>query len=170
MTLGAKIFLGLFAATATLSLATVGAGAAAVYSAGTVAVDVQPDDGTNISLGMPAILLHLAIALTPALSFAECKTTVSGSICGQIWTPDGSPYCVDGDILIPPSCSLRIDPGVRVEFMGAHLFQVQGILKAVGTEESKIIFTRAAGSDRWNSIWFDNAPSGSAIARLACTQ
>ena len=66
MTLGAKIFLGLFAAAVTLTLATVGAGAAAVYSAGTVAVDVQePEGGTNLSLGMPAILLHLAIALTP---------------------------------------------------------------------------------------------------------
>jgi hypothetical protein len=65
MTLGAKIFLGLFAALTTLTLATVGAGAAAVYSAGSVAVDVQPDEGTNLSLGVPAILLHLAIALTP---------------------------------------------------------------------------------------------------------
>ena len=55
----------LFTAMAALTLATVGVGAAAVYSAGTVAVDVQPDDGANLSLGMPAILLHLAIALTP---------------------------------------------------------------------------------------------------------
>jgi hypothetical protein len=65
MTLGAKIFLGLFAAMTTLTVATVGAGAAAVYSAGSVAVEVQPDEGTNISLGVPAILLHLAIWFTP---------------------------------------------------------------------------------------------------------
>jgi hypothetical protein len=65
MTLAAKIFLGLFVAFLTLTVATVGVGAAVVYSAGSVAVEVQPDDGSNLSIGLPAILIHLAIALTP---------------------------------------------------------------------------------------------------------
>ena len=63
--MAAKIFLGLFAAAATLTLATVGSVAAVVYGSGTVSVEVQPDDGSHISLGLPAALAYLAVALTP---------------------------------------------------------------------------------------------------------
>ena len=72
MTLGAKIFLGLFGAALALTVATVGAGAAAVVQAGTVSVEVQPDNGSNVSVGVPAIVLHLAIALAPDDLVAEC--------------------------------------------------------------------------------------------------
>ena len=61
----AKIFLGLFAAAATLTLATVGSVSAVIYGSGTVSVEVQPQDGSQISLGVPAALAHFAIALAP---------------------------------------------------------------------------------------------------------
>jgi hypothetical protein len=63
--MGAKIFLGLFATAVTLTLATVGSVAAVVYGSGTVSVEVQPEDGSHLSLGVPAALAYLAVALTP---------------------------------------------------------------------------------------------------------
>lgn len=66
MSFGSKLFLGLFAAALILSVVTVGAAGAAVYHAGSIAVDVQPQDGSALSLRMPAGLAHLAIALAPA--------------------------------------------------------------------------------------------------------
>jgi len=66
MSLGTKIFLGLFAAALILSLATVGAATAAVYHAGSIAVEVEPQDGSGLSINVPAGLAHIAIALAPA--------------------------------------------------------------------------------------------------------
>ena len=66
MSLGTKIFLGLFAAVLILSLATVGAAAAAVYHAGSIAVEVAPQDGSALSINVPAGLANIAIALAPA--------------------------------------------------------------------------------------------------------
>ena len=63
--MAAKIFLGLFAAAATLTLATVGTGAAVVYNAGTLSVEAQAEDGSQVTVSLPAILAHLAIALAP---------------------------------------------------------------------------------------------------------
>jgi hypothetical protein len=65
MSLGTKLFLGLFAAALVVSVATVGAATAAVYSAGSIAVAVQPHDGSSVSIRVPAGLANLAIALTP---------------------------------------------------------------------------------------------------------
>lgn len=66
MSLGSKLFLGLFAAALILSVAAVGAAGAAVYNAGSIAVEVQPQDGSGLSVRLPAGLAHLAIALAPA--------------------------------------------------------------------------------------------------------
>lgn len=66
MSLGTKIFLGLFASALVLSMATVGVTAAAVYHAGSIAVEVEPQDGSGLSIHLPASLANLAIALAPA--------------------------------------------------------------------------------------------------------
>lgn len=66
MSLGTKLFLGLFVAALTLSLAAVGVTAAAVYHAGSIGVEVHPQDGSGLSINVPAGLAHVAIALAPA--------------------------------------------------------------------------------------------------------
>lgn len=63
--MAAKIFLGLFAAASVLTLTTVGAGAAVIYGAGTFSVETHQQDGSHLSLSLPAIVAHLAVALTP---------------------------------------------------------------------------------------------------------
>jgi len=65
MSVGTKLLLGLFAVALILSVATVGATAAAVYHAGSIAVDVRPEEGSDLSIRVPAGLAHLAIALAP---------------------------------------------------------------------------------------------------------
>jgi hypothetical protein len=72
MSVGAKVFLGLFVAAMLLSVAAVGVGAAAVANAGTVSVEVQSEESSGLSLGLPAILLNLGIVLAPDEWVAEC--------------------------------------------------------------------------------------------------
>jgi hypothetical protein len=75
MTRGTRLFLAFVIGGAVLLLATLGAGAAAVYRGGTVAVEIV-EDGNQIRVGLPAALLGVAIALTPASALEEATTEV----------------------------------------------------------------------------------------------
>jgi len=90
---------------------------------------------------------------------AKSDTTyVSGSIVSSNWTLAGSPYIVTGDISIT---GLIIDPGVSVLFAGNYEFLVSGVIEAVGTEQSQIVFTTKAGVASWKGIRFQNSNPGS---------
>jgi hypothetical protein len=62
----ARLVLAILAGIVILTTATVGAAVAAVYHAGTVAIDVSPAADSRISVALPAALLNLAITLVPA--------------------------------------------------------------------------------------------------------
>jgi Right handed beta helix region/Chlamydia polymorphic membrane protein (Chlamydia_PMP) repeat len=108
------------------------------------------------------ILTVLAVLLSATNLFAECTTYVSGTIVNETWTLEGSPYCVEGDILV---ASLTIEPGVRVEFIGNYVFEVAGTLTAIGTEENEIVFTaQETNEDGWQGIFFNYSSPGSELA------
>ncbi|MCX6828274.1 MAG: T9SS type A sorting domain-containing protein [candidate division Zixibacteria bacterium] len=92
------------------------------------------------------------------------STFVSGTIVNSTWTKANSPYCVTGDILI---AGLTIEPGVLVEFQGNYVFEVAGVLKAIGTEEDSVIFKEALGSGGWRGIFFNYNVPGSELAYCA---
>jgi hypothetical protein len=59
-----------------LVLATLGAMAAAVYHAGTVAVEIE-EDGNEIRLSLPAGLLHAAVVLLPDSALDEAASELA---------------------------------------------------------------------------------------------
>lgn len=61
----AKIFIILFGAVVVFFSLAVGVTAASIYRSGTIAVDVEPSDGSQISVHVPAALINLAIAVVP---------------------------------------------------------------------------------------------------------
>ena len=61
----------------------------------------------------------------------------AGNISGATWTMAGSPYLVNGNITIS---SLNIQPGVEVILRGFYHINVNGILRAVGTQALPITF------------------------------
>jgi len=75
MTRGTRLLLGIVIGGALLFLATLGAGAAAVYHGGTVEVEID-DDGNRFRLSLPAGLVGAAIALTPAHALDEVTAEV----------------------------------------------------------------------------------------------
>ena len=113
--------------------------------------------------------LLISIVLTVFLSstnlFAECTTYVSGVIINETWTSAGSPYCVEGDVIV---AGLRIEPDVRVEFLGNYVFEVADVLKAIGIEDSPIVFIGAdTNTVGWQGIFFNYSSPGSELAH--CT-
>jgi len=63
---GARLLLGFAALSLVLALATAGVAAAALFHGGTIGVDVESDNGRDISIAIPAGLANVAIALAPA--------------------------------------------------------------------------------------------------------
>jgi predicted outer membrane repeat protein len=82
------------------------------------------------------------IALCIAICYGPAQSTVipGGAISGS-WTKAGSPYNVYDNVEIPASSTLRIEPGVRVVFMGHYTMKVTGALFAIGTITDSIVFT-----------------------------
>jgi hypothetical protein len=83
---------------------------------------------------------------------------VSGPIITDTtWSLEHSPYIVTGDVTVYPDVTLEVEPGVEVRFDGNYALNVQGTLKAKGTEAQPIRFTSNQGSPSpgdWGMIDF----------------
>ena len=69
-------------------------------------------------------------------------TTISSNIAANTtWTTASSPYIVTADVAVNAGIKLTIQPGVIVKFAAARKLTVNGILSAIGTAGSPILFT-----------------------------
>lgn len=71
----------------------------------------------------------IRIALLGGLLIAEmasADTIVPGGNVSGTWTASGSPYLVQGKILVPSGQTLTIQPGVQVIFQGSYEFANTG--------------------------------------------
>ena len=82
------------------------------------------------------------------------RTFKSGVISAdEIWSLEGSPYLINGDILIPSGVTLTIQPGVTVERVKCFFeIAVKGAIIAVGTEDTKINLN-GAGTFDWEDSY-----------------
>lgn len=105
---------------------------------------------------------HLLLGLS-LLNRAEADTQVCGTIVGGHWTLAGSPYRVTCNTYV---ISLTIDPGVSVLVQSNCVFEVDGVLTAIGTAAQPINF-RQAGAGGWRGIAFNYSLPGSMLAYCA---
>ncbi|TKJ39984.1 hypothetical protein CEE37_09620 [candidate division LCP-89 bacterium B3_LCP] len=107
---------------------------------------------------------NILIVLTQGLlvaSIASAQTIIPGGHVSGIWDTAGSPYMIEGNITIPSSETLIVDPGVEVYFQGRYEWMVNGWLEAIGTVTDSILITAQDTSNRWLGITFDSAPDSS---------
>lgn len=90
---------------------------------------------------------------------ACADTPVSGEVYG-IWMPGGSPYTVEGDLIVPADSVLIIKPGVWVIFQDDYEFAVDGIIQAMGIENDSIYFTTEPGIT-WSGFNYMSNPDTS---------
>jgi hypothetical protein len=94
------------------------------------------------------------------------ETNIPAGTVSGTWTTAHSPYLVDGEITIPDSETLTIEPGVQVIFQGHYKFNVQGQLLAVGTQEDTITFTAADTKTGWHGIRFIDTPDSNDSSKI----
>jgi hypothetical protein len=95
----------------------------------------------SIAPVLVAGLLVLALLLVGPEQ-VKAGTPVEGQIVTDTtWTLAGSPYWVEGDVVVLSTANLTLEPGVRVLFDGPFAIYVEGELFAVGSPASIISFT-----------------------------
>lgn len=106
-------------------------------------------------------LLLLLMASTLETAFSQ-TTIQPGNVSGT-WTKAGSPYRINGDVVIPKDSTLTIEPGVVVSFIDKYGIKVDGVIKAVGTENERITFKPENYSVGWKGMLFLENPDTSAF-------
>ena len=94
------------------------------------------------------------------------QTSVPAGAVKGLWTLSGSPYLIQGNILIVKDSTLIIEPGVTVEFQGYYKLNVQGRLLAIGATADTITFTAANTTNGWKGIRFDNTHSANDTSKI----
>ncbi len=99
-----------------------------------------------------------------------------GTVVNQTWTRAGSPYIVQGDLVVPAGAYLHIQAGVVVRFessdnlgsgLNANLVEltVNGELAVEGTETDPVIFEPRSGTSpgSWYGLVITNSASSASI-------
>lgn len=103
---------------------------------------------------MKAQIILFLFCISTINLFAQ--TSVSGGTVSGNWTLDGSPYLIQGSIMVANGSTLSIDPGVTVNFQGSYKMLVLGRVLAIGTSNDSITFTANNTSTGWRGIRFNN--------------
>jgi len=89
------------------------------------------------------------------------QTSINGLINNNTnWTVEYSPYIITGNTLVVNGITLTIEAGVSIKFNNNTTMQVNGELKAIGTNENKITFSSNNTSQNkgdWNHILFSDS-------------
>ncbi|MFA4852421.1 MAG: right-handed parallel beta-helix repeat-containing protein [Bacteroidales bacterium] len=99
-------------------------------------------------------------------SFSSAQTTIPGGNVSGTWTFAGSPYLIQGAIMIPNDSTLTIEPGVTVNFQGCYKLYLLGRLLAIGIIADTITFTAANITNGWKGIRFDNTTNNNDTSKI----
>lgn len=98
-------------------------------------------------------------------------TAVAGTVLTDTtWVAGASPYLLTESVLVAPTVTLRIEPGVVVMARHGVKLRVQGHLEALGNFARPITFTSAEDSapNQWSGLLFE-AALGTCAMRLCGT-
>lgn len=91
------------------------------------------------------------------LCFSSPAQTFWGGIIttNETLTAAQSPYIIDQNTLVMEGVTLTVEPGTVLRFRDSVRMQINGTIRAIGTESDSIVFTRAAGSSSgWGGLHF----------------
>ncbi len=88
------------------------------------------------------------------IAIVRSDTVVSSGPVYGTWDRDGSPYLLQGDVVVPYGETLTIEPGVQVVSLCDCRIVVEGTLLAIGTEDQPIVFTKDSSIAEWHGLHF----------------
>jgi|GEM_PF-4688901 len=104
---------------------------------------------------MNKIRIATTLLISVTFNILHGQTIIPGGYVSGEWTAAGSPYLVQGNLVVHPDSSLVVGPGTNVLFSGPYWLEVQGQLMAQGTEVMQVQFDKDAGVEFWRGIYFN---------------
>lgn len=96
--------------------------------------------------------LLMSAGLVLVFCSTQAQTILPGGYISGNLTKLASPYHVMGDLTVQCGQSLYMQGGVTLIFEGDYSLDVYGSIKAMGSDESPILFTKAEGIDHWGGV------------------
>jgi len=107
------------------------------------------------------LILILSASILPA------QTERSGTIDGQVWSRNQSPFHIVGDITV---LDLVIEAGVEIFFLNDYAFEVEGSLVAIGAEQDSIYFRRhPSNNSGWKGISINSTAADLLLKHVVVT-
>lgn len=115
-------------------------------------------------------LIGLAVSVSEIRFYVVAATTAEGDVLEDTtWVVANSPYLILDDVEVHEGVTLTIDPGVVVRFNDNSSFIVAGSLFAVGTFDSRIVFTSSLpdpAAGQWSGVEFVGGDTESLILKF----
>ncbi|MDD4224100.1 MAG: right-handed parallel beta-helix repeat-containing protein [Candidatus Cloacimonetes bacterium] len=148
----------------------------------TIKVQISPDGSSwsnvwslNPTADIPATLVTQSISFasgmseTTRIAFAitgssdnirswyvdDLILSYENTLGSGTWTPAGSPYYPEGDVIIPNGHTLTLEPSVTVRFGASASLVVQGRLLSSGSSYG-FVYLEDVGTDGWQGIEIEN--------------
>ena len=106
-----------------------------------------------MKLPWKAVILILFLATSFILN---AQTIIPGGYVSGAWDSAGSPYLVDGNLLVQPDSTLAIGPGTEILFRGDFRLEVPGQLLINGTPSQPVLFDGQDETITWRGIYLNN--------------
>ncbi|AKT39087.1 DUF4215 domain-containing protein [Chondromyces crocatus] len=116
------------------------------------------------------LLCTFALLVAMTRNAAAQTTIPGGNVINQTWTLAGSPYTVQGDVVVPAGATLTIEAGVQVRFASTDAqtsgldtsrveLTVRGTLNLNGTAANPVVLQASSGSSAglWYGVVADQA-------------
>lgn len=105
---------------------------------------IQKHEKILLLTGLLITSLFLTLQINNGLSASgDLGTQVGGPLTSDTtWTTANSPYIITNTIVVPENVNLTIEPGVTVAIQSSDtlMFQINGVIQAVGNATDKIVF------------------------------
>src|ERR1035437_7539801 len=96
------------------------------------------------------VLTLITVSILTCLNLLGQTNFQGGIYSNTTWAKDKSPYIITGNVVLFPSKTLTIEPGVEVRFNGNYYFEVRGKLITAGTQDRPVIFTSNMSNPKIN--------------------
>lgn len=111
-------------------------------------------------------LIFTAIAILICSNLTGQTSFKGGIYSNTTWTKGNSPYIITGDVVVFPTKTLTVEPGVEVKFDGNYYLEVRGKHNATGIEGMPISFTSNKAIPQksdWAGIIINTDQGGQAV-------